>query len=92
MQTAMAMSDQATREQATPNPLPDLRQAARAEALLSTFDRVLWQRIRVAPDGLVAEVHGTRRRHPASLSIPLDSALAVAAAGVPTVVTRGATP
>lgn len=57
--------------------------------LLSSLDRVLWQRVDLGADGPVgAVVAGTRRRRPVIVTVDADTALALVDAGVPTVTRR----
>ncbi|MGH9182298.1 MAG: hypothetical protein ACRDZ9_00465 [Acidimicrobiales bacterium] len=61
---------------------------ARARLALAAVDRPAW--VRVDLDGRQARcrLHGTRHRRPGTWVVPLDVALALAAGGIPTVVSR----
>ena len=58
----------------------------RPAASVASLERIVWQRIELAGDGPVgAVVAGTRRRRPVQVRVDVDTALALAEAGVPTV-------
>jgi len=59
---------------------------AAGRRLIGTFRRVAWARLDLAPDGPRGQVHGLRHRLPVSVDVPVDTVLALASAGVPTVV------
>jgi hypothetical protein len=54
--------------------------------LIGTFRRIAWARLDLAPDGPRGQVHGLRHRLPVTVDVPVDTVLALASAGVPTVV------
>lgn len=65
---------------------PDARAA---EGVTGGYRHVSWVRIALHDDGPRAAVHGQRHRLPVTAAIPVDAALGLARAGVPTLVTTG---
>jgi hypothetical protein len=59
---------------------------AAGRRLIGTFRRIAWARLELAPDGPRGEVHGLRHRLPVTVDVPVGTVLALASAGVPTVV------
>lgn len=65
---------------------PDARTAA---GIAGGYRHVSWVRIALHDDGPRAVVHGQRHRLPVTAPLPVDAALGLARAGVPTLVTTG---
>lgn len=67
--------------------------AATASSIVTSLDRVLWQRIEVDEHGPVGGVvAGTRRRRPVTVRVDARTARRLADAGVPTVTRRLGSP
>ena len=67
--------------------LPTRPEVANAAAVRSTIDHVVWQTVTLDESASGCLLHATRRHRPVHVRVSLGVGLALASAGVPTLVT-----